>query len=124
MKLKNIEIMNSIPVINKLLQSDIDITAQFILNKNTSAINDIAKAYVTGRNKLLDKYVKKDEEGKMVIENNNYIFDDGNAEKCISEMNKLDNIENDIKLQKLSIEDLKGAKVTGAEFEAVKFLIK
>lgn len=124
MKLKNIEIMNSIPVINKLLQSDIDITAQFILNKNTSTINDIAKAYVIGRNKLLDKYVKKDEEGKMVIENNNYIFDDGNAEKCISEMNKLDNIENDIKLQKLSIEDLKGAKVTGAEFEAVKFLIK
>ena len=124
MKLKNIEIMNSIPVINKLLQSDIDITAQFILNKNTSAINDIAKAYVTGRNKLLDKYVKKDEEGKMVIENNNYIFDDGNAEKCMDEMNKLDNIENDIKLQKLSIEDLKGAKVTGAEFEAIKFLIK
>ena len=124
MKLKNIEIMNSIPVINKLLQSDIDFTAQFILNKNTSTINDIAKAYVIGRNKLLDKYVKKDEEGKMVIENNNYIFDDGNAEKCISEMNKLDNIENDIKLQKLSIEDLKGAKVTGAEFEAVKFLIK
>lgn len=124
MKLKNIEIMNSIPVINKLLQSDVDITAQFILNKNTSAINDIAKAYVTGRNKLLDKYVKKDEEGKMVIENNNYIFDDGNAEKCMDEMNKLDNIENDIKLQKLSIEDLKGAKVTGAEFEAIKFLIK
>lgn len=124
MKLKNIEIMNSIPVINKLLKSDIDITAQFILNKNTSAINDIAKAYVTGRNKLLDKYVKKDEEGKMVIENDNYIFDNGNAEKCIDEMNKLDNIENDIKLQKLSIEDLKGAKVTGAEFEAIKFLIK
>ena len=124
MKLKNIEIMNSIPVINKLLQSDIDITAQFILNKNTSVINDIAKAYVTGRNKLLDKYVKKDEEGKMVIENNNYIFDNGSAEKCIDEMNKLDNIENDIKLQKLSIEDLKGAKVTGAEFEAIKFLIK
>lgn len=124
MKLKNIEIMNSIPVINKLLQSDIDITAQFVLNKNTSAINDIAKAYVTGRNKLLDKYVKKDEEGKMVIENDNYIFDDGNAEKCIDEMNKLNNIENDIKLQKLSIEDLKGAKVTGPEFEAIKFLIK
>lgn len=124
MKLKNIEIMNSIPVINKLLQSDIDITAQFVLNKNTTEINNISKAYVDGRNKLLDKYVKKDEEGKMVIENDNYIFDDGNAEKCIDEMNKLDNIENDIKLQKLSIEDLKGAKVTGAEFEAIKFLIK
>lgn len=124
MKLKNIEIMNSIPVINKLLQSDIDITAQFVLNKNTTEINNISKAYVDGRNKLLDKYVKKDEEGKMVIENDNYIFDNGNAEKCIDEMNKLDNIENDIKLQKLSIEDLKGAKVTGAEFEAIKFLIK
>ena len=56
MKLKNIEIMNSIPVINKLLQSDIDITAQFVLNKNTTEINNISKAYVDGRNKLLDKY--------------------------------------------------------------------
>lgn len=124
MRLKNIEIMNSIPVINKLLSSDIDITAQFILNKNTNEINSISKAYVDGRNKLLDTYVKKDEEGKMVIENNNYAFDEGNTEKFLTEMDKLDNIENDVKLQKLSIEDLKGAKVTGAEFKAIEFLIK
>ena len=124
MKLKNIEIMNSIPVINKLLQSDIDITVQFILNKNTSEINSISKAYVDGRNKLLDKYVKKDDKGNMIIENNNYVFDEGNTEKFLTEMDKLDNIENDVKLQKLNIEDLKGTKVTGAEFKAIKFLIK
>ena len=123
MKVKNIQLVNSIGVLNKLLTCELNIKTQFNLDKNVKEIDKILESYNASRKKLIEKYCDKDEENKPLIINNQYTFKE-NLDEFNKEFNELNSIENDIKIIKFSIDELEGVKVNSTELASINYMIK
>ena len=124
MKVKNYEIEQSIEVINKILGSKLSVVTFFNLKKNIEEINKILNSFKDSRQKLINEYCDKDEDGKPVIKDNKYIFTD-NQEKFNEEFNELMNVENDINIIKFDIEEFKNVELSNIdEFNRISYLLK
>ena len=123
MKVKNIQLVNSIATLNKLLTCELNIKTQFNLDKNVKEIDKILESYNASRKKLIEKYCDKDEEGKPSIINNQYTFKE-NLDEFNKEFNELNSIENDVKIIKFSIDELEGVKVNSTELASINYMIK
>ena len=123
MKVKNIQLVNSIATLNKLLTCELNIKTQFNLDKNVKEIDKILESYNASRKKLIEKYCDKDEEGKPKIINNQYTFKE-NLDEFNKEFNELNSIENDINIIKFSIDELEGVKVNSTELASINYMIK
>lgn len=123
MKVKNIQLVNSIATLNKLLTCELNIKTQFNLDKNVKEIDKILESYNASRKKLIEKYCDKDEEGKPKIIDNQYTFKE-NLDEFNKEFNELNSIESDIKIIKFSIDELEGVKVNSTELASISYMIK
>lgn len=123
MKVKNIQLVNSITTLNKLLTCELNIKTQFNLDKNVKEIDKILESYNASRKKLIEKYCDKDKEGKPNIINNQYTFKE-NLDEFNKEFNELNSIENDVKIIKFSIDELEGVKVNSTELASINYMIK
>lgn len=123
MKVKNIQLVNSIGVLNKLLTCELNIKTQFNLDKNVKEIDKVLESYNASRKKLIEKHCDKDEEGKPKIINNQYTFKE-NLDEFNKEFNELNSIENDVKIIKFSIDELEGVKVNSTELASINYMIK
>ena len=124
MKIKNFEIEQSVEVINKILSSKLSVVTFFNLKKDTDEITKILNSLKDARQKIIDEYCDKDEEGKPVIKDNKYIFTD-NQEKFNEEFNELMNVENDINIIKFDIEEFKNVELSNIdEFNRISYLLK
>ena len=123
MKLTNKQIVESRVAIQKVLSNDLSIRTQFKLNKNVAELNNVISIYEGSRQKLIEKYCDKDKEGKPIIVNGCYTFKEKN-EEFNKDFNDLNDIENEINIEQLTLDELDGVKLNNAEFNAIKFLIK
>ena len=123
MKLTNKQILESRVAIQKVLNNDLSVRTQFKLNKNVAELNNIISIYEDSRQKIIEKYCDKDEEGKPIIENNCFTFRKKN-EEFNKDFNDLNSIENEINIEKLTLDELEDVKLNNAEFNSIKFLIK
>lgn len=123
MKIKNIEVINSINAINKILQAELKIKTQFKLNKNIQELNKIVEIYNNSKEVLIKKYADKDKNGELKVTDNMYTFND-NAEEFNKELNELNEIENNIAIEQIDIDELGDIKLNNIEFNTIVFLIK
>ena len=123
MKLSNKQIVESRGAIQKVLSQDLSVRTQFKLNKNVSELNKVISIYEDSRQKIIEKYCDKDKEGKPIIENGCYIFKEKN-EQFNKDFNDLNDIENEVKIETMTLDELQDIKLNNAEFNAIKFLIK
>lgn len=124
MKIKNIEIEQSVSVINKLLSSKLSVVTFFNLKKNADEINKILNSLKEARQKIIDEYCDKDSGGKAITENGVYHFTE-NEEKFNEEYAKLMNVENDVKIIKFDIEEFKNVELDNIEeFNKISYLLK
>mgnify|MGYP001143139418 FL=1 len=65
MKLSNENLVNSIGVLSKLTQMELPIKLSYALSKNITKIDRELTVYNKERQKLIEKYGEKDEEGKL-----------------------------------------------------------
>ncbi len=65
MKLSNEKLVNSIGVLNKLTNMELPIKLSYAISKNITKINGELVVYNKERQKLIEKYGEKDEEGKL-----------------------------------------------------------
>lgn len=65
MKLSNEKLANSIGVLSKLTQMELPIKLSYALSKNITKIDRELTVYNKERQKLIEKYGEKDEEGKL-----------------------------------------------------------
>ncbi len=65
MKLSNEKLVNSIGVLSKLTQMELPIKLSYALSKNITKIDRELTVYNKERQKLIEKYGEKDEEGKL-----------------------------------------------------------
>jgi len=98
--------VNDAPALGAISQKNLPIKVSYVLAKNISKIEDELKLYNKEKQKLIDMYSIKDEEGKPLIEDNNIRI----AEEYITDWNRdikdLLDIENEIDIHKFHIDEL------------------
>lgn len=105
MKLRNEKIVNSIHVLSKLTNMDLNIKVSYAVAKNISKIEKELEVYNKEKAKLIDKYCEKDKEGNLKIDKdgNTKIINQENWSKDFKELLQ---IENEIDIHKINEEDL------------------
>lgn len=124
MKLTNERILNDSAKLAQIAQKELPIKASYAIAKNLAKLETELKTYNTEREKLIEKYSIKDENGKTVADENNQIK---LQPELLPEWNKdikeLLTIENDIKIHTFSIDALSGYNMTPAELMLIDYMI-
>jgi hypothetical protein len=104
-KLRNEKIVNSIHVLSKLTNMDLNIKVSYAIAKNISKIEKELEVYNKEKSKLINKYGEKDEEGKLKKNEDETvkIIDTESWDKDIKELLEF---ENEIDIHKINKEDL------------------
>lgn len=124
-KIKNSQLSNeSLDVINKLLEQDIDASAAFKLTRIIKFISPIVEDKLSLEKKIYDKWIQKDDDGNPISakdENGQDIPDTvllKDIDKFSKEMSDLYEVENEIPFDKISFDNL------GLKTAKIKDLIK
>ena len=126
MKLTNRQIVNDANLLGNLTHKQLPIKVSYAIAKNISKIEKELEIYNKERQKLIDKYCLKDEEGNLIDENNQFKIADGNLEAWNKDMNELLDIEIDINIHKFSKDDLfnSNCNITPAELMLIDYMIE
>ncbi|MFR5746082.1 MAG: DUF1617 family protein [Romboutsia timonensis] len=126
MKLTNRKIVNDANLLGNLTHKQLPIKVSYAIAKNISKIEKELEIYNKERQKLIDKYCLKDEEGNLIDENNQFKIADGNLESWNKDMNELLDIEIDINIHKFSKDDLfnSNCNITPAELMLIDYMIE
>ena len=125
--MKIIDILNSresLAKLNKIKFNDFKVVSS--IYKLTKKVNEVLDMVQQEQQKIIDLYVKKDDNGKIVVANNQYQFDNNeNRIKFIKDMESLkqSNVDD---IQKIDISMSKiqnGAELTGEELIKLEPLI-
>lgn len=123
MKLSNEKILADITKLREISKKELPIKASYAIAKNLKKIEDELEIYYKEREKLIDKYAEKDENGKIKVDNNGFIiFKD--KEGWDKEIKELLAIENDIKIRKFPIDVLEGYNMSPAELMLIEYMIE
>ncbi len=107
MKLTNRRIVNDANFLFNLVHKQFPVKVSYAISKNISKLEKELKVYNKEREKIIDKYCKKDEEGNLLIdENNQYSIEEENIDICNKELNELLDIEIDVNIHKFKLDDL------------------
>lgn len=126
-KVSNEKLINSVNVLSTLSGMKLPIKVSYAIAKNIGKIESELKTYNSERQKLIDKYSVKDEEGKTKVDENGTIniqeefLEDWNKEQA-----ELLSIENDIDIHLVQINDLLNSvcSITPTELIAIDYLIQ
>lgn len=126
MKLTNRKIVNDANLLGNLTHKQLPIKVSYAIAKNISKIEKELEIYNKERQKLIDKYCLKDEEGNLIDENNQFKIADGNLESWNKDMNEILDIEIDINIHKFSKDDLfnSNCNITPAELMLIDYMIE
>lgn len=126
-KVSNEKLVNSAGVLSSLSTMQLPIKVSYAISKNIGKIEAELKVYNSERQKLIEKYSVKDEEGKTKVDENGTI---NIQEVFLNDWNKeqreLLSIENDIDVHLVPINDLLNCmcNITPSELIAIDYLIK
>lgn len=125
MKIKNEVLVNSVQVLRKLNNAELPVRVSYKLAKNIKSIEKELNIYEEEKQKFINKYCEKDDEG------NNKINEDGtikiiDTEKWNKDIKELLDIEAEINIEKINIDELAKSdlKLTPAELALIDYMIK
>lgn len=124
MKLSNERLVNSVGVLSKLTNLELNIKLSYAFSKNITKIDAELKAYNIEREKLLNKYGEKDEEGKLKLSEKGEvnILDMENFNKEIAELLQC---ESEIDIHLIDLESINtDIKITPGELMIIDYMFK
>lgn len=124
MKLSNERLVNSVGVLSKLTNLELPIKLSYAFSKNIIKIDAELKAYNIEREKLLNKYGEKDEEGKLKLSEKGEvnILDRENFNKKIAELLQC---ESEIDIHLIDLEKIDTEiKITPGELMIIDYMFK
>jgi uncharacterized Zn finger protein len=108
--LKNTVFANGfVNALQRLLDADLEIDQSYALSKFARQFREKQGVYNEARQKLIDKYGTKDDDGKLVEENGQVQVED--VESFQKEFQKLLEVEEEYEMDKLHIEDLQSLDI-------------
>lgn len=126
MKLSNEKILNTINVLGNLNNAQLPIKVAYAVSKNINKIESELKAYNTEKAKLIEKYSEKDEEGKVISNEQGHVtIKNEHIEDWNRDINELLSIENDVDIHKIQLNDLLNTNynISPAELSMIDFMI-
>lgn len=124
MKLSNRKIVNVINGIGPIATMSMPVKASYAISKNIIKLEKEAEIYNIEREKLLDKYAEKDEEGKLITEGGNINI----KAECITDWNRditeLLNIEVEVDVHTFNVEHLINCNMSVEEIKLIDFMIE
>lgn len=126
MKLSNEKILNTINVLGNLNNAQLPIKVAYAVSKNINKIESELKAYNTEKAKLIDKYSEKDEEGKVISNEQGHVtIKNEHIEDWNRDINELLSIENEVDIHNIQLNDLLNANynISPAELTLIDFMI-
>ncbi len=126
MKLSNERIVNDANVLGVISQKNLPIKVSYAIAKNIAKIEAEIKVYNKERQKLIEKYSVKNEEGKPLIEDNSVKIAPENVEDWNRDIKELLAIENEIDIHKFHIDELLNSKcdMSPAELMLIDYMIE
>jgi len=125
MKLTNSILLNSTKVLSILSQKQLPIKVSFIIARNVSKIDAELKIYNDERQKLILKYCEKDENDKIVEDENKQIkLKDECKEEWSKDIQELLSIENEVDIVKFSIDKIEGINISPSEIMQISYMIE
>lgn len=124
MKLSNERLVNSVGVLSKLTNLELPLKLSYAFSKNITKIDAELKAYNIEREKLLNKYGEKDEEGKLKLSEKGEvnILDRENFNKEIAELLQC---ESEIDIHLIDLESIDtDIKITPGELMVIDYMFK
>ncbi|WP_368240534.1 hypothetical protein [Clostridium paraputrificum] len=124
MKLSNERLVNSVGVLSKLTNLELPIKLSYAFSKNITKIDAELKAYNMEREKLLNKYGEKDEEGKLKLSEKGEvnILDRENFNKEIAELLQC---KSEIDIHLIDLESINtDIKITPGELMIIDYMFK
>lgn len=124
MKLSNERLVNSVGVLSKLTNLELPIKLSYAFSKNITKIDTELKAYNMEREKLLNKYGEKDEEGKLKLSEKGEvnILDVENFNKEIAELLQC---ESEIDIHLIDLESINtDIQITPGELMVIDYMFK
>ncbi len=126
MKLSNERIVNDTSVLGAISQKSLPIKVSYAIAKNIAKIEAEIKVYNKERQKLIEKYSVKDEEGKPLIEDNSIKIAPEHIEDWNRDIKELLEIENEIDIHKIQLHTLinSNCDFTPAELMLIDYMIE
>ena len=125
MKLSNERILNDSTRLSSIAQKELPVKVSYAIAKNLAKLEAELKTYNTEREKLIEKYSIKDENGKTVADENNQIkLQPEQVADWNKDIKELLAIENDIDIHQFSVEELNGYSMTPAELMLIDYMIE
>ena len=125
-KLINEIIVNTIDVLGELNNSKLPVKIAYAITKNINKINSELKIYNEEKAKLIDKYGKKDEKGKLKVDKKGNIpLREEWLEDWNRDIKELLSIENEIDIHMINLDDLLNSNcdISPAGLIAIDFMI-
>lgn len=126
MKITNRELLNKVNLLQGLSQKQLPVKLSYAIAKNINIINNEIKLINEEKQKIINDYALKDEQGNTKIEDNRILFEsDEKEQECTSKYNELLDIENEIKFRGIFENELEKANCTfsAAELIELEFMI-
>ena len=121
--LKNIEIINIINSINELMNEKLPTKVGWNISKNLRKLDASFKTYIELENKLVKEYAIKDDNGEIVLDNNNPKFAPNNKEKYLKERQELLNCEDEFDFLTINLSDLNNINIKPSILFNLEFMI-
>ncbi len=115
MKVKLVDIYNSVPVMNKILETPLPASISFQLSKLLKSLNEEMKSIEEQRIKLVEKYGTKGENQEVIVS-------DEQKQKFMQEFSDLLNTEVEVTWQPLSASKFDALQLSVNEMSRVQFL--
>ena len=122
MKLKLSQIKNFLNAYQTVSKQPLDIKLAYRLSKMKINMQEDGNFFDTQMSDIIEKYAEKDESGKPVYigQSNSIRIQEGKLNECQEEINKLNNLEVEIKdFQPITLEDLKYFHLSASEMEGL-----
>ncbi len=123
-KVTNKYLLNRTKILGMVLQEKLPVMASYAITKNVEAINDALVPFNKVVGKVRNKFAKKDDKGEPVCDKNTGLPLIDDVKGCNEEIDKLLNIEIELNLMQFKLEILGNATLSGAELDALKFMIE
>lgn len=127
MKLTNRKIVNDANFLGTLTNKQLPIKVSYAIAKNVSKIEKELEIYSKEKQKLVDKYCIKDENGNNKIDENDQLkIADENLDDWNKSINELLDIEIEIDIHKFNINDLLNSNLdmTPSELMLIDYMIE
>ena len=125
MKLTNKKIATDSMILMGISRKELPVKVSYALSKNIAKIEKELEIYNSERQKLLDKYCVKDENGQNKIDENNQLkIQEEYLKDWKKDIEELQNIELEIDIHKFKIDELNGYNMAPSELMVIDYMIE